>query len=189
MIIDDGFAVTEKADFDDVVVSLERRQINMGVGAKNKGREVLYKYDRNRTQHIYRRRDGGENWNNIRYTSRYQFSCYPGFHDSRRAPPGYCRSEINALRAEAKEKAQKDMAKIIKNYPDVEDIAHEATLVTLEVMRASPNPEIRLKAAKQLLEYYKQKPVTKSDVTVATAEAWLASLDDHEDEIETDEDE
>lgn len=94
---------------------------------------------------------------------------------------GMTREQSQKAWAIAREKAKQDMAKIKEYMTFDDDRAEEALLNTLEVMRSPMNQEIKLKAARQVLEWTRAKPVTKSEVTVNAAEAWLASLDEPKD--------
>lgn len=76
----------------------------------------------------------------------------------------------------AKRRVKKDMAKIQKVHPDLDDMAKEALEGALMVLRGPQNQGMKLQAAKLLLEFTKSKPVAKSEVSVNAAEAWLASL-------------
>lgn len=110
---------------------------------------------------------------------RQQIMAFYVERSSRRGvPDGMRRDEADARWAEAKELAKKDMANL-KNAgvisPD-DERAEEAMLATLEIMRSPMNVRERLAAARQVLEWTKAKPASKTEMTVNAAEAWLASL-------------
>lgn len=80
-----------------------------------------------------------------------------------------------------KEQVKRDMA-IIKSAGIVlDDAAEEALGMTLELMRGPGDGKLKLAAARQVLEWTKAKPAAKSEVTVNSAEAWLASLEEEDD--------
>jgi hypothetical protein len=59
--------------------------------------------------------------------------------------------------------------------PD-DEIAKAAIFATLKVLHEPSSPAVTLQAANILLTYTKQKPASKSDVTVNAAEAFLTAL-------------
>lgn len=86
---------------------------------------------------------------------------------------------MKKLLAEAKIKAQEDLAKIeAATGPIEDDAAREALTGALEVLRTPVNQQTKLAAARLLLDFTKAKPASKSEVTVNAAEAWLESLGD-----------
>ena len=95
-------------------------------------------------------------------------------------PDGMTREQAAPIWEASRQRAKEDMAKLqeagVINPDDTN--ANEAMQNALEVMRSPMNQDMRLKAAKLVLEYTKAKPVSKSEVTVNAAEAWLASLID-----------
>lgn len=95
-------------------------------------------------------------------------------------PDGMRRAEADRLRAIAREQVKKDMANLkAAGVLDVNDQrAEEAMTATLEVLRDPGSQQMKLAAAKQVLEWTKAKPATKQDVTINAAEQWLASLAD-----------
>lgn len=76
----------------------------------------------------------------------------------------------------AKRLARQDMERILSAFPDMDDSAAEALEAALTVMRGPQNQTTKLAAAKLVLDFTRAKPVSKSEVTVNAAEAWLASL-------------
>lgn len=92
-------------------------------------------------------------------------------------PDGMRKEEAMKLWAEARKKAQVHMANLKKlGLLSDDEIVVKATNATLEILESPLNQDMRLKAARQLLEWFKAKPVSKSEVTVNAAEAWLASI-------------
>ena len=67
---------------------------------------------------------------------------------------------------------------------DADTQAREALETTLLIMRAPGDKKVQLSAARQVLEWTKAKPASKSDITVNKAEAWLASITDTNDAVE-----
>lgn len=89
---------------------------------------------------------------------------------------GLTPAQTDRLWAEARRKARSDMENIKKVVPDLGAAAQEALYETLTVMRSPMSQQVKLAAAKQVLEYTMAKPVAKSEVTVNAAEKWLAEL-------------
>jgi hypothetical protein len=94
----------------------------------------------------------------------------------RGVPDGYRKHEIEPIR----EKIQKEAEKVVKimseKYGVEDDYAKEALKTAVEVMRVPGETRERLAAARLVLDFTKQKPVAKSEVAVAKAEDFLASL-------------
>lgn len=82
--------------------------------------------------------------------------------------------EWTAAWAEARRQAEADM-EIIKTKIDLSAAAEEALTEALVVMRG-PTAATKLAAAKLVLDFTMAKPVSKSEVTVNAAEAWLESI-------------
>jgi len=104
-------------------------------------------------------------------------------------PDGYRKHEIEPIRAKAKKEA-KEVVKIMADKYDIEDdYSREALETAVEVMRVPGETRERLAAARLVLDFTKSKPVSKSEVAVAKAEDFLASLltEDEEDGPETQE--
>jgi hypothetical protein len=122
---------------------------------------------------------GYREWLSLRATELAQFRNKPGFASWKRhgVPDGMRKQDAEKAWAEARRKAEIHMANLKKAglLPDDELIV-KATQATLEIMESPMNQDMKLKAARQLLEWYKPKPVAKSEVTVNAAEAWLASI-------------
>lgn len=106
------------------------------------------------------------------------FRNQPGFPQMSRAaiPDGMSRAESKKMWEVAKQRAKNDLEKIMAVLPDTDEMIQEALLTTLEVMRSPQNIEYRLRAARQLLDFLKAKPVAKTEVTVETAEGFLSSI-------------
>ena len=75
----------------------------------------------------------------------------------------------------ARKKARKDM-EVIKQKIVLTDAAEEALEATLVTMRSPMSQQVKLAAAKLVLDFTMAKPVSKSEVSVNAAEAWLASI-------------
>ena len=91
-------------------------------------------------------------------------------------PDGYTKQEIEPIRAKAKKEA-KEVVKIMSDKYDIEDdYSREALETAVEVMRVPGETRERLAAARLVLDFTKSKPVSKSEVAVAKAEDFLASL-------------
>jgi len=92
-------------------------------------------------------------------------------------PHGHTLESITAKREIAKAEAKKVVQYMEDNGEKFEDkYAKEAMESAVEIMRTEGGTRDRLAAARLVLDFTKQKPVTKSDVTVGKAEDFLAGL-------------
>ena len=105
-------------------------------------------------------------------------------------PDGYTKATIEPLRNKAKEEAKKAVA--IMTDENENTHAKEALEAAVEILRTPGQTRDRLTAARLVLDFTKSKPVSKQEVTVGKAEAFLSSLldqgdaqDDTEEEEET----
>ena len=109
-----------------------------------------------------------------------QFLGKPGFKSRTRfgIPDGMTKKQSDKAWAKAREQVKEDMANLAKAglVGSDDDLVKEATEATLLVMRGPMNQDMALRAARQILDFYKSRPVTKTETTVNAAEAWLASL-------------
>lgn len=137
---------------------------------------------RGRTGQERRHVPGYVEWLSLRSMEMAQFRNKPGFSSWKRSnvPDGMRKEDAEKAWEEARRKARIDMANLKKAgvVDETDARAEEALLATLEVMRSPMNQDHKLKAARQVLEWTKAKPVAKSEVTVNAAEAWLASIAD-----------
>jgi hypothetical protein len=83
------------------------------------------------------------------------------------------------------EMAKEDTKRMIDIMADAgvlpeDEGAQEAMGTVLGIMRSSQSADMKLKAARTVLEYTKAKPTQKSEVTVKPAEAFLDELADEE---------
>lgn len=94
------------------------------------------------------------------------------------------KEDAEPLWVQAKQQAKKDLKNLMEKFPDQfeNDIVKEAVEATLECLRSPLNNDLKLRAARQILEWFKAKPVAKADITVNKAVDFLASLDDSKDE-------
>ena len=91
-------------------------------------------------------------------------------------PDGLRKEQADAMRAKIKKEAVK-VVEIMAEKAGIEDeYAKEALGTAVEVMRMQGKTRERLSAARLILDFTKQKPVAKSEVAVAKAEDFLASL-------------
>lgn len=91
-------------------------------------------------------------------------------------PDGLTAKEFIPLRDKIKEEAKK-IVEIMSETLKIEDqYAKEALETAVELMRVPGGSRDRLAAAKLILEFTKEKPSTKSEVTVAKAEDFLESI-------------
>lgn len=109
-----------------------------------------------------------------------QFFNHPGFPSNSRAgvPDGMTKAQANEIWDRAREQARKDMEIIKTVFPTTDAIVEEATMMLLTNLRGPTDDSIKLSSAKVLLEFYKEKPKSKRDVTVNTFESWVESLED-----------
>ena len=92
-------------------------------------------------------------------------------------PHGHTAESIAIVREKAKAEAKKVVKYMEDNGEKFEDkYAKEAMESAVEIMRTEGGTRDRLAAARLVLDFTKQKPVTKSDVTVGKAEDFLAGL-------------
>jgi len=106
----------------------------------------------------------------------------------RGVPDGMRKEQADALRAKVKKEAEKVVEIMAEKYGVEDDYAKEALKTAVEVMRMVGETRERLSAARLVLDFTKQKPVAKSEVAVAKAEDFLASLltdDDNGSEAKT----
>ena len=59
-----------------------------------------------------------------------------------------------------------------------EEYAEEALTATLQVMHGPHCDRLKLKAARQIIEWTKPRPAKKAKVSIRPSEEWLAALDD-----------
>ena len=91
-------------------------------------------------------------------------------------PDGFRRDQIEPIRADAKKEA-KQLVSIMKEKFNIEDqYSVEALETAVEVMRVPGETRERLAAARLVLDFTKQKPVAKSEVSIGKAEEFLSSL-------------
>lgn len=123
-------------------------------------------------------------YGSIRESRLTMFRNKPGFANYRRfgTMDGYSREEALKIRIWAKEQAKKDLEVIMEKHPEIKEneVIQEALMATLEVMRTPVNQELKLKAARQLLDFLKAKPVSVQNITVNATEQWLDSLHNKE---------
>ena len=91
-------------------------------------------------------------------------------------PDGFRRDQIEPIRADAKKEA-KQLVSIMKEKFNIEDqYSVEALETAVEVMRVPGETRERLAAARLVLDFTKQKPIAKSEVSIGKAEEFLSSL-------------
>jgi len=97
-------------------------------------------------------------------------------------PDGYTNEQILPIRKKAKEEARKVVEIMAEQIED--DYSKEALTTAVEIMRVPQDSRSRIAAARLVLDFTKSKPVAKSEIAVAKAEEFLASLLDNEEEEE-----
>ena len=102
---------------------------------------------------------------------------------------GVRKAERDKINAEAKQYA-KGMIETMKTKgiltEEDDPRAVEALEGAVAVMRTPSNQQIKLAAAKLVLEYTKAKPAAKSEVMVNKAEEWLAAITQEDQNAEAD---
>ena len=94
-------------------------------------------------------------------------------------PDGFTKEIIEPIRNKAKEEAKKAVA--IMTDENENTHAKEALEAAVEILRTPGQTRDRLTAARLVLDFTKSKPVSKQEVTVGKAEAFLSSLLDQGD--------
>jgi hypothetical protein len=84
--------------------------------------------------------------------------------------------EYIPLRNAALEQAEKDMAALGKAGIDFGEIGNEALRITLQIMRLPGERSLRLKAARQVLEWTLPKPSRQAVSALSSAEEWLDTV-------------
>jgi len=93
----------------------------------------------------------------------------------RGVPDGYRKEMIKPIRDQAKKDAKRIVQIMTEKYNIEDQYAVEALETAVEIMRVPGETQQRVNAARLVLDFCKQKPVAKSEVTV-TAEDFLARL-------------
>ena len=94
----------------------------------------------------------------------------------RGTPDGYTAEAIAPIRLQAKKDAER-IVKIMAKENEIDDEhAIEALKTSVEIMREPGQTRDRLTAARMVLDFTKTKPISKSEVTIGKAEAFLESL-------------
>jgi hypothetical protein len=99
-------------------------------------------------------------------------------------PDGMRKAQAYPLNEAAKESAKQTMAELETAGVLVNDsdAAKEALQTSIEIMRKPGEKKVQLAAARQVLEWTKAKPASKSEVTVNKAEEWLKAVADQDDD-------
>ena len=97
-------------------------------------------------------------------------------------PDGFTNKEIIPIREKAKKEARKVVKIMAEQIED--DYSKEALTTAVEIMRVPQDSRSRIAAARLVSDFTKSKPVAKSEIAVAKAEEFLASLLDNEEEEE-----
>jgi hypothetical protein len=96
---------------------------------------------------------------------------------------GFTKETAAVMWTEARESAEKTMNELIDNgvvdAPIVSDdaaAATEALTTSITIMRSASHTDLKLKAARQVLEWTKAKPEQRVKATVQSAEDWLSQV-------------
>jgi hypothetical protein len=101
-------------------------------------------------------------------------------------PWGMRRAQVKRFQKQARLEATLSMKKLTKAGVLTDDTApeaREALHTALEVMRMPGDPKSKLAAARLVLDFTKAKPASKSEVTINTAEEWLAQVTEVNEQI------
>jgi len=93
-------------------------------------------------------------------------------------PGSWSKRSFLIEKAKAEHEAKRIMAIMEQQgqLPEMDDLAKEALLNVLTMMRQPGNVKDKHSLARTILEYTKAKPASKSDVTVRTAEDFLDEI-------------
>ena len=91
-------------------------------------------------------------------------------------PDGYRREQIEPIRSEAKQEAKRIVNIMAEQYGIEDEYAKAALETAVEVMRVPGDNRERVAAARLVLDFCKQKPASKNEVTIGKAEEFLSSL-------------
>jgi len=100
-------------------------------------------------------------------------------------PDGYRREQIEPIRSEAKQEAKRIVNIMAEQYSIEDEYAKAALETAVEVMRVPGDNRERVAAARLVLDFCKQKPASKNELSISKAEDFLASLVEDEDGQET----
>ena len=103
----------------------------------------------------------------------------------RGVPDGYRREQIEPIRSEAKQEAKRIVNIMAEQYSIEDEYAKAALETAVEVMRVPGDNRERVAAARLVLDFCKQKPASKNELSISKAEDFLASLVEDDDGQET----
>lgn len=122
---------------------------------------------------------GSHDYRCLLVSSTAPFRNTPGFASYKRTgtPCGMVKQEAEKAWKIAREEAKELVERIMSHHPTDDDYVAEALTGVAEIARG-PNPvRERLAAYQTLLKHCKAPLTTKQELTINTAESWLASLD------------
>jgi len=91
-------------------------------------------------------------------------------------PDGYTKEQIKPIRADAKRQAREIVKTMAKEFNIEDDYAKAALETAVEVMKVPGDNRERVAAARLVLDFTKQKPAAKNELSISKAEDFLASL-------------
>jgi len=91
-------------------------------------------------------------------------------------PDGYTKEQIKPIRADAKRQAREIVSIMAKEFNIEDDYAKTALETAVEVMKVPGENRERIAAARLVLDFTKQKPAAKNELSISKAEDFLASL-------------
>ncbi len=94
----------------------------------------------------------------------------------RGVPDGYRKEQIEPIRAKNKKEAERLVEIMADKYNIENEYAKTALKTAVEVMTTVGETRERLSAARLVLDFTKQKPASKNEVTTHKAEEFLATL-------------
>ena len=98
----------------------------------------------------------------------------------RGVPDGYSKEQIEPIRAKAKVEAKRIVEIMSEKFSIEDEYAKKALETAVEVMNVVGDNRERVAAARLVLDFCKQKPAAKNEVSISKAEDFLASLIEEE---------
>jgi len=94
----------------------------------------------------------------------------------RGVPDGYRKEQIEPIRAREKRKAERLVNIMAEKFNIEDEYAKKALATAVEIMNVVGETRERLSAVRLILDFTKQKPASKNEVSLSKAEDFLASL-------------
>lgn len=91
-------------------------------------------------------------------------------------PDGYRKQVIEPIREREKENAKEIVSVMAEKFGIEDEYATEALKAAVEILRVPGETRERLAAARLVLDFTKQKPASKNELSVSRAEQFLEAL-------------